>query len=108
MCACVWADPVSQTLMWVNISFDFPCVFTLSILFTFYASHQSQFPHFIPLSSLRYTRVREWIAEGSSAHDVSVKARRWAISMMKQEAHRCVRVRCVACACVCIVLRVRV
>lgn len=39
---------------------------------------------------LRYTRVREWMAEDALAQGARSRARRQAIAALKQEAHRCV------------------
>ena len=40
------------------------------------------------LTRIRYTRVREWVAEERQAEEARVKARRQASAALKQEAHR--------------------
>jgi hypothetical protein len=40
------------------------------------------------LTRIRYTRVREWVAEERQAEEARVKARRQAAAALKQEAHR--------------------
>ena len=40
------------------------------------------------LTRIRYTRVREWVAEERQAEEARVKARRLAAAALKQEAHR--------------------